>query len=198
MKPTLQKPSPKRVIALLGVALCGCHAANAAISISSFNLTATQVSFEINGVLPDNAPNFNAQFIHFTHPVLSTSPGFALGDFLAAESISFTGTQSIQQTVTGLSVFGDYFSIIFTNPLAGGETVSGTFLASWGSTAFNPEQAPALNLFWGSVNGSPQQTIYLTNTAAPIPEPAAIGILLGLAASGYVTTRRRFSRTLTT
>ena len=153
------------------------HQANAAISITNFNLTTNSVTFDISGTMPNNLPASNKNALWFVNPILAASPGFALGSGLAPGSLSFSGTQAFKTSLpvaTGNVTFGDYFFVIFNNDLATGETVSGTLTATWTSTAFDPSVINDLNVYWGASGSlaAVNSGTFLT-TISPVPEPSA-------------------------
>lgn len=166
----------KQLAILLTIGLV-THQANAAITITNFNLKTTSVTFDISGTMPSPLPASNRNALYFVNPIPATNPGFALGSFMSSSSPSFTGLQTLRTSpnpvATGGISFGDYFFVSFANNLATGETVSGTLTATWSSTAFDPSAIGFLNVFWGTGSSDIVNTGTLLTTAAPVPEPSA-------------------------
>ncbi len=153
--------------------------ADAAISITDFDLTETSVSFNISGTIEGTLPAGTRDFLYFFN--LSAPPRFSLGDSLVATSISFTGSQTLSQVSTGVSGSGDYFFLDFQDVFAAGESISGSFTATWSSPAFDPSATDSLNVYWGHNSTSAASGAFQTSVGV-IPEPSAAALLAGAAA----------------
>jgi hypothetical protein len=188
-----QKLSPSRLLPLaLAFSLIAAAHSQAAVSIVNFQLTTTSLSFDISGTMPATAPANNRNGFAIINPDFAASPGFALGNFTFADTRSFTGTQALSGILTGNSS-GDYALVLFSSPLTAGEAISGTFSATWSTTAFDPAAVTQLNVQWGSTNGSSVgDGVQLALVPVNVPEPSGAALLLtGLAvAAGR---RRRLS-----
>lgn len=172
--------------------------AQAQLSVSNFEMTSTSVLFDLSGKMPATAPSIASEGLIFVNPDDSESPGFALGDFLGSVSNGFTGTQQLRSELelelelfspisTGGIEFGDYFFVVFQNPLTAGEAINGRVTANWDSLAFDPTAVSALDVYWGAEDNFTLTSGVLFDTVVVgVPEPAtatAIGaVLVGIAA----------------
>jgi len=148
--------------------------ANADIVISNFSLTENSLFFEISGTFPGLLPAGESSALYFVNPDVTANPGFALGEFIASTTFSFSGTQplrSISPVATGGPDFGDYFYVAFQNDFANGEAISGSLTATWNTTAFDPSQVTTLEVYWGNddSSGLVGTGTYLTSVAVPEP-----------------------------
>lgn len=115
-------------------------------------------------------------------------PGFALTDFLGADTVDFSGSQSII-VKTGGAFFGDYFFVNFTDSFVANQFVDETVYASWNTNVFDPDAVEELDVRWGATSiFAVGDGILLTSVA--VPEPSA-ALLLGAAFLGGVFRRRR-------
>ena len=192
------------VMAALATLATGKPASCEAISITNFSLTGTSVSFYISGTFPSTAVPPFPQSLVFANPTIMASPGFALGNFMASSSSSFTGSQALRSygpVSTGRTEspdFGDYFYVAFENDFSIGEAISGTLNANWSSTAFDPSQVTSLEVFWGAGTTPPigisNGSIFLTTVAVPEIAPAGMGRVLALIGGGLGLLERRRKR----
>ena len=167
------------------------------LSVSNFEMTSTSVLFDLSGTLPLSGPVTASEGFFFVNPNESESPGFALGDFLPSTSNEFTGPQPLRgesdfsPIATGGIDFGDYFFVVFQNPLVPGEAISGRVTANWNSQAFDPTAVSSLNVYWGAADDLSLTTGVLVDTVTVgVPEPAA-ATLIGAFLVGTATVRRR-------
>jgi hypothetical protein len=163
-------------------------ASRAAIQINNFQLTPTSVSFDISGTLPATPPGSSRHSLIFSNPSILAYPGFALGEFNTAQSISFSGSQTLGIVSTGGSQFGDYFYAGFVTEnwsnayqFQPGEAINGHLTANWSMPAFDLSATSYLNFYWGDATGSSLQNTGVLLTTVPVPEPSAL-CLLGLCA----------------
>lgn len=173
--------------------------AQAQLTVSNFQLTPTSVVFDLSGTTPTTAPAFAAEALAFVNPDESASPGFALGDFLPSVTNGFSGTQQLFNDLsaspgsifTGGPQFGDYFVVLFENPLTIGEAVDGRVIATWDSPAFDPAAISTLELYWGAEDQLLLTSGVLVDTVVVgVPEPATTTTIWTLLA-GIATIRRR-------
>ena len=174
----------------LAAAAVLCTEARAAVTISDVTLTPTSVTFTINGTLP-TLTGFNENLLYVTNTIdLSASPGFALGEFITSSSSSFSGTQTLNSMFTGSEALGDYFLVQFASDLVGSAAINGTFTANFSTTAFDPSQVSTLNFYWGRTDTAADSGTFL-GTAAVVPEPSSVILLLGGVAIAGLRRRRR-------
>jgi hypothetical protein len=194
--------NPRQSAKSLLCSVIGCltlgNASHAAIQVANFQLTPTSVSFDISGTLPATAPGSSRHSLIFSNPSILAYPGFALGEFNTAQSISFSGIHNLAIVSTGGSQFGDYFYCGFLNEnwsnayqFQPGEEINGHLTANWSVPAFDLSATGQLNFYWGDATGSSLQNTGVLLTTVQVPEPRALCIL-GLC--GLVSYCRRFVR----
>lgn len=206
LNPALRLPAAGMKSAVLGLTaaaglLLAPHRAEAAVVITNLQLTTTSISFDVSGTLPALAavPPTSAQGIFVVNPVLSASPGFALNtDFLFAISASFTGTQVLRTGPAGGAIlggpgFGDYGVFNFSADLGGGESLAGTFSATWSAPIMNPAAVTSLGFYWGMASSvSPVGSGTFLGSAAvnAVPESSGAALLAGGLAAAAGRRRR--------
>jgi hypothetical protein len=170
---------------------------DAEIFVDNFHLTESSVSFDIYGTMPANPPG-SAQFaLLFSNPSILENPGFALGEFITTQDVSFSGSQFVERVATGGTTYGDYFYVFFakdssgtTRSLLPGETISGRLTAEWSEPAFDPSAVNQLNLYWGTdwSGGFANSGVLLTTVQVPEPSTLCLitlGLLVGVRRRGY-------------
>lgn len=179
------------LVALLGVSLVP-RPAGAAITISNFALTETSISFIVSGTFPYALPRDGGNALLFVNPDAGATPGYALGSFVQASSVSAYGSAP-GTVMTGGDNYGDYLGVWISSPsLTPGNMFYSQIAATWSSPAFDPTEVASLDVYWGydysqtTRPGVITGGIYLTTVATPEPSRA----LLLLAGLGALALRR--------
>lgn len=161
---------------------------NAEFVVDNFGFTDSSVSFQISGALVGAVPEDGLVGLAFAN-TSAADPGFVTtSDFEFASSISWTGTQSVVSALTGSPLFGDYFVINFTEDLALGEDLSGTFSANFSPGTFDVSEVDSINVIWGFATDFAGRTFHDADflggsfqTSFAVPEPSS-GLVLAIAA----------------
>ncbi len=161
--------------------------ANAAISITNFNLSETSVTFDISGTFLATPPPGMFSCLFFANPDIAADPGFTVSNNLTATSASFSGTQALRSfspSATGAAItnYGDYFLVAFENDFATNEAINGSFSATWGTPTFTPSAVNSLDVYWGGNTALPDLQVIESGvllTTVQVPEPTS-ALLLGL------------------
>ena len=151
--------------------------------VENFALTDSSVSFDISGTLAGPQPEAGLEDLFFVNSTFA-APGFTPLPGGAID-FSWTGSQALGNSFTGNPLFGDYFFLEFSENLAVGDSLSGTFSAEFAAGTFDVSEVDSINVIWGFAADFANRTFHdedflggTLQTTFAIPEPGSFLTLI--------------------
>ncbi|MDB4300810.1 PEP-CTERM sorting domain-containing protein [bacterium] len=166
--------------------------ANAALTITNFDLQSTSISFDISGTIEGPAPSEGLSYLFFVD-------ANGNGDYddapfqtpTIAQNIAVNGSTPAVSSmwIENADITEDRITLHNDSLWNVGDVLSGSFSASWASPIDTAPLTNGMEVRWGRNKGTALQGT-LQGTASAVPEPSS-ALLLGLSTLGVVARRKR-------
>lgn len=168
-------------------------------TVDTFTTEKLQITFQTGVSLTGSVPASSRSILYITADsfnkdwILKDNSALLVGSTASLGGIAFSSGMAESQAGTR----GDFVSVSFGN-FASGSSFDAPLTLTMGhlfSGGFDPTAVSNLVLTWGldglTPNVNPWGEVQSTTAVSAVPEPSTFGLLLGLAAIGMVSSRRR-------
>jgi hypothetical protein len=162
--------------------------ADAAVTVSDFEITSNTLQFRLSGTFPAIEPpgDENRDFLMIVNAT-PANPGF-VSVYGVPNSWGFTtGNLELLVAGPGYPGFEDHVGLLFADPFTAGQAVDGTVSLIFPPSVFDPSLLQQFQVYWGGYGATPRDGLLLGTYS--VPEPSTL--FLSLASAGLVGLRRR-------